>query len=583
LKRPSKAIAFEPSRETQLTAPSSDRQRWAAAGIFLLAFLLRIYGIWNADHSDEYNEVFEALRVCSGHLNLERWAKRFYLYVLSVEYGSFYLLGRLFHMFSSPMDFAANVVRDLSPLLLLGRTTSAFLGAASVFLTCRIATVLGWSGAGLLAALFFCLNTAHIEVAHFARVDATLGFLVLLSFSFIAAILRQGPSSRTRDYMLAGLFAGIAFQTKAPAIVLVIPLLFAHFTGKASLQFREILLDKKLLCCALFFILGLVIGNPAVLAAPRKFLLHLLGMGKVYVTPINETQSEHIGFVAYIIYFYREMGWALSLLAFYSLCRATLSRSKEEILLLSFMLPFYLIMGASRFLVSPSYMVPFMPFLYLLCARHLMVSIVAWPMYPAARRALALFLCTVLLLQPAHNVWRLELSFSGKNTRLLAKEWIEANIPSGSKILMDSGKSINSFAPAIAENRESLQRTLAEKERALRDGTLLDPTRIVDEHALIYYELLLRTVPELSYDITSTQFGLQVEPVDFYLRNGYEYFVISQEMKTSRSTEFVARRHPKAAAFYRSLDRDSRLQLIQVIRPTAKNRGDTFLIYKVTG
>lgn len=33
-------------------------------------FLLRFWGIWNAENVDEYNEGFEALRVASGKFNL---------------------------------------------------------------------------------------------------------------------------------------------------------------------------------------------------------------------------------------------------------------------------------------------------------------------------------------------------------------------------------------------------------------------------------------------------------------------------------------------------------------------------------
>lgn len=560
-----------------------DAQGWALAGLVLVALALRMYGIWNADHSDEYNEVFEALRVCSGHLNLERWAKRFYLYILSVEYGIYYAAGRLLGAFATPLDFAARVVRDLSPLLILGRATSAVLGSASVYLTYRIGALLFSRAAGLLGALFFSLNVVHTEISHHARVDATLCFMVLLAFSFIASIEVQKPKSHVRSYLLAGLFTGIAFQTKAPAIVLVVPFLFAHFFGNGVADPLRALPDRRLLFYALFLCLGLVIGNPAVVVAPERFVLHLIGLGNVYTTPINETRSEHIGLIAYMYSLYHELGIPLSALALYALIRGILSKRRVDLLLLSFIVPFYLMMGISRYLVGPHYLLPMMPILYLLCAEKMETLLSRIPLSPRLRPALWSGVCMVLLLHPAKHVYRLELSLSGENTRVLAKEWIEANIPLGSRILMDSGKSINSFAPMIAENRLSIQRTLEEKRKALADGTLDDPTLIVDSTALLYYKLLLQSVPEKSYDITSTKFGLHVRPIDEYVREGYQYFVISQNMKTSRTTEFFAARHPEASAFYRALDHDRRLRLIRVVGPTPRNRGDTYLIYKVAG
>ncbi|MEO0249301.1 MAG: glycosyltransferase family 39 protein [candidate division WOR-3 bacterium] len=574
---------LETTKVTENTWWRLDAHGRALAILVLVALALRMYGIWNADHSDEYNEVFEALRVCSGHLNLERWAKRFYLYVLSVEYGIYYAAGRLLGVFASPFDFAARVVRDLSPLLILGRATSAVLGSASVYLTYRIGTLLFSRSAGLLGALFFSLNVVHTEISHHARVDATLCFMMLLAFSFIARIQVQKPNSHVRSYLLTGLFTGIAFQTKAPAIVLVVPFFFAHFFGNGVANPLCVLADRRILFYALFLCLGLVIGNPAVLVAPERFVMHLIGLGSVYSTPINETMSEHIGLIAYMYSLYHELGIPLSALALYALIRGILSKRRMDLLLLSFIIPFYLVIGISRYLVGPHYLLPMMPILYLLCAAKMETLLSRIPLSPRLKPALCSLVWVVLLLHPAKHLYRLELSLSGKNTRVIAKEWIEANIPPGSRILMDSGKSINSFAPTIAENRASIERTLDEKRKALADGTLDDPTLIVDNTALLYYELLLQSVPEKSYDITSTKFGLELRPIDEYVREGYRYFVISQNMKTSRTTEFFAARHPEASAFYRSLDHDRRLRLIWVIGPTPRNQGDAYLIYKVSG
>ena len=41
-------------------------------GLILVSFALNIWGFWNVSNADEYNEVVEALRVCSGHLNFDR-------------------------------------------------------------------------------------------------------------------------------------------------------------------------------------------------------------------------------------------------------------------------------------------------------------------------------------------------------------------------------------------------------------------------------------------------------------------------------------------------------------------------------
>jgi hypothetical protein len=103
--------------------------------VVLIALLIRLYGIWNVTTTDEYNEVIEALRVCSGHFNFERWIKRGYLYILAFEYGVYYVIGWIFNAFSSPVDFAEKLVRNMEPLFVLGRITSAVSAACTVGLS----------------------------------------------------------------------------------------------------------------------------------------------------------------------------------------------------------------------------------------------------------------------------------------------------------------------------------------------------------------------------------------------------------------------------------------------------------------
>lgn len=549
--------------------------------MLISAFVIRIWGIWNAESTDEYNEVFEALRVCSGQLNYERWFKRFYLYILSAEYALLYIGGWLVGLYSSPLDFAAKVIRDMSPLFMIGRLTSAIMGTLTVYMTYLIGRSLFSKTVGVVAALFLCVNTVNVELSHYARVDATLCAIVLISFYYIAKIIKDDSDLVSKYYMLAGLFAGIAFQNKIPAIILIIPFMYAHLTRfNYRISLRMILNKNLLFFCSLFFG-GIIIGNPAVLIAPLKFVNGVISMGQVFTTPINETKSEHIGYIVYLLYFYKELGIPLLLLAIFSIWKAIRERRSEYLILLSFIVPFYVLMGASSYMVGYSYMIPLMPFLYLLCAEGLvsLVNKLKWDQ-SSASKALCVAL-VVLLAYPIFNVGTLLLSLSGRSTRYLAKQWIEQNIVYGSKLLMDSGKTINSTAPLISQNRKSILRTIEDIEKYLEKGDLLDATKMVDRNAIKYYELLLKSVPDESYDITSTKFGLDVKSIEYYREHDFQYFVISDSMKRNRTDEFFTMRAPAIAHFYKSLDSDPRVQLIKAISPTSVNIGDTYYIYKV--
>jgi hypothetical protein len=146
---------------------------------------------------------------------------------------------------------------------------------------------------------------------------------------------------------------------------------------------------------------------------------------------------------------------------------------------------------------------------------------------------------------------------------------------------MDSGKTINSAAPLISQNRESILRTITELEGKIENGTLADTTKMVDRNAVKYYQILLENAPVESYDITSTKFGLEVQSIDYYIDNGFKFFVISDNIKQNRSSDFFSQRSAVVSSFYNSLDNDTRLKLIKIIRPNSVSMGDSFYIYKV--
>jgi hypothetical protein len=322
--------------------------------ILLSGFLLRIWGIWNIDGQDEYNEIFEALRVCSGHLNIERWAKRFYLYVLAFAYGVYYVIGWVFQVFHAPMDFATRIVRNMQPLFLIGRSISVIFGTASLFMTYLIGKSLFNRGVGLIAALFLCLNVINIKLSHYAMVDATLCFTVLVSFYFISRI-HSDDGTHLKYYLLAGLFSGIALQNKVPAIILTIPFLLSHVFRSAGKKPLQYIFSKGLAYYCSSFLVGMILGNPAILLAPHKYLKSFLGLAKVFTVPINVTPSQDIGYIFYLKYFYGELGIVLSILAVYSFVRALVSGRREEILILSFIIPFFIVVGGSKFLPCPAH------------------------------------------------------------------------------------------------------------------------------------------------------------------------------------------------------------------------------------
>ena len=543
-----------------------------------IAFFIRLWGIWNVTTTDEYNEVIEALRICSGHFNLERWIKRFYLYILALQYSVYFTIGWVFDVFQNPMDFAERIVRNMEPLFMIGRFTSVLAGAITVALLYKVGETFFNKRVGTISSLLLTFTVFHVDLSQQTKVDALLGLLVTATFYFIFQLLCSDSRNKW-SYAWCGFFMALSVQTKINSVVLIVPFMAALWLTYQSK--RDTI--RYLTMFSIFFVVGFIIANPPVVIAPIRFLVNIVSWTKVYHTPVNVIPNEIIGFLAYPMFYYKSMGFLISVVTALALLGAFTTLDRRKIVILTYICSFCILMGPLTSLIAPYYLVPIMPLLYLLIGDFLdsqynRLLAKKW-LTPRTTQVLAIVFALAMLFVPAHNVTVHLRSLSGPNTRYISKDWIEANIPPGSKILLDSGKSINSAAPLIAESRQNIETVIRAAKENISQGRIVH--EMVDTNALVYYELLLKTVPEKAYDITSTMFGLQVKTIDYYIANGYEYLIISESMKESRTGEYARKNLPHVAEFYLSLDTDNRVQFVHVVAPTATNRGDTFLIYRL--
>lgn len=535
-------------------------------------------GIINASSNDEYVEVIEALRVDSGHFNLERWTKRVYLYVLAVEYAIYFVIGYIAGWFSSIHDFSVKIARDLEPLLLMGRGTSVILKAITVWIIYKIGHRIHSAGAGFIAALFLSTTATVIRQAHYARTDTMLVFLMVCTIYFIVSIF-QDETLEWKHYAFAGFLSGVAIQCKIQGVVLFAPALIVHFMKREkTVPIIRHFISMRVWIFLLFIVLGLISGNPAIVIAPVKFIVGIMKLGSVYSKAINYFVPENIGYIAYIPAFLKNMGNLLGITVTISLAWVMIKskRNKVYLIVVSYIIVFYIILGGSRYNVIYEYMLPLYPFLYI-CLAIFLIDAVEW-LVPnkSSRKYLIIILCLILLSYPVKRSTAYVIAASQKNTRVTAKEWIEKNIPFHSKIIMDSGRSINSFAPKIAEDRNSLNRTIFKTKENMSASVFKHG--LITERSLVFYELLLETVPESSYDITSTGQGFFLESLDYYKNNGFEYAIISKEVSSRFLSKQGRNVRPQTTRFYEDVFRE--LCLIKTMsHESSFELYDTFYIY----
>lgn len=462
------------------------RNKWLFL-ILAFAWLVRLWGIQFGlpyqYHPDEVKYVILALKVGVVGPNVGYFDNPTgFVYLLFFEYGLFYLIGRLFSFFHSARDLAILYYQNPSVYLLLGRTTVALLSVGTVYLTYLVSKKSFNRTVGLVAALFLACSFGHIRDSHFAVPDIPMVFFVIFAFYFI---IHFWQTKQNKAVFLGAFFTGIAIGFKYTAGFIAVPLLSAYFF-QASSPYRKYFLNFILILLLIF--VGFFIVCPyAIIDFPKfhaslQFLRSLDKIGYFGIDPnIN-------GFTSYLYMLNWQLG-SLILLSgivgiFYSLYR----QKKLGIILFSFPIVYYLSMGRSK-LIFDRFMLPVLPFFALASA----VLIIEFSRRVKYHNLLVPIVAIFFVLQPVVNVTYYDDLLTKKDTRTLAKEWVEQNIPTGSKIATEG------YGPPLMHYRDFLQKWI--------------PQEVVAKEKYAVTELPKQ--------------GAATHPVSYYREQGYSYLIIS--------------------------------------------------------
>lgn len=551
--------------------------------VFFIGAFLRFWGIWNIENTDEYNEVFEALRVASGHFNTTRWIKKCYQNILAIEYGIYFVIGWVLNIFKNPMHFASIIIQDLNPLFIIGRITTATLGTLSLLLIYMIGSKCYNRKTALIATVFMSILPVHVWTSHLVGTDVPMTFFALLSLYFIINIYLKGE---LKYYILSTFFAAVAINTKILASSICIPFLAAHFLNiraRYNGKYYKFIFSKEVFLSATSFIIGYILSNPVILTAFKNFIKSFLWRANLYNNTIGSVSYSQNAYIDYIkILFFKQFYPPLFILIFAGLLYALYKRNKSDCILTPFILFHYFLISGTNYLVQDRYIIPILPVLLLLGSR-LLIEI-----FDNAKIKGKIFTYSVyssvlilLILLPLIKTVRFDLTLTDRNTGVIAKEWIERNITPGSKILIDAGRTIITSGPRLSQCRDNLMNTV-HKIKQLKEGEILHgniESQIVDSYSAIYFELLLDNMPEITYDLTYSGLGRDLEALDYYKNNGFEYIITNGSTRWNAKRPAWRKKYPKSASFYDSLDRE--LELIKVFMPNLTRSGSTIKIYKI--
>ena len=426
--------------------------------VLVLALALRLKGVgWGLPFSfvnaDESVVVPKAFGVARGGLNPQ------FFYYPSLF---FYLVGGVY-LLAAPVLWAVQhanplamgtFVVDPGPYFLLARLFSVAAGTASVYLLYRIGREAFGRPAGFVAALFLAVAPLHVVYSHMAVTDVTATALSLLALLLLLQAARGGGRRR----LIAGaVAAGLATSTKYNLGALVLPATIAavyvcrgEVGRRVAAGGRAALLWPRLLLARVYapMLLAFLVGSPFVVLDPGHFLHDFLRQNRIMDRGWLGFENVGNGFWYNLeVNLGGTLGVVLVVLAVAGLAWALWRHTTVDLLLAPYALAYFVYISTWKELAD-RYLLPILPLLLLFAVR-LCLEVVE--LRPAARGvafgAMA-GLLTVALVAPIGHSLHYDSGLSGRDTRLLAKIWVEQHVQSGSIIARES------YGPPLVRARD---------------------------------------------------------------------------------------------------------------------------------
>jgi YYY domain-containing protein len=429
-------------------------RRWPAlllAFILLAALGLRLYGInWDQGNFFQPDERSIYMRV----MELE-WPSSFgeFLSRESPLNPHWFPLGSilLYALFLIKGALSPIVHMEMQDLALAGRSLTILADVASVYMLFLLGRKLYGRKVGLLAAGLFALTATAIQHSHFYRPEPFIVLFVLVSFWFMLRVVERGS---LKDSALLGLFVGLTFAVKLSVLPLLVPLaigfgvhLFRTPQGTMGRppwsKMRRVALEASvaaLVAAALF-----LVSEPYALIDFPTLLENLS-----YETRVAREAGDMpytVQYIGTIRYWYElqqttvwGMGLPLGVVAWGGLL-FTLLRMRRlslgEVLVLAWVVPNFLLVGSFE-VKFIRYMFPIIPFLVLMGSNLMLRTVARVKDWRPSLKPWAAGAAALIVLSTAFYALAFESIYARPHSAVQASEWINENIPQGSRILLDN-------------------------------------------------------------------------------------------------------------------------------------------------
>lgn len=417
------------------------KQSLALLAILGVGLLLRLWGLGFGlpydVHPDEHQYVEEGLSLLlNRNPNPQKFNNPSLLkYTLAAEYGGLYWLGRTAGRFGGWHDFRAFWYAHPEVFYLLGRLTTVLLGVGSILVLYHIGRETSDRKTGLVASALLSATFLHARDSHFAVNDIPVTFLALVSLRFALRI----PRTRSwHDYVLAAFFGGLAASTKYTGGFVVLCIAAAHLVAQWRQRRWATLWDRRLIVAAAVFVLAFLLGTPFAILDAGCFWEDLVKMyqrgSEGYKGIIIDPDGGYLFYLKSLLW---GMGYGLLAACLLGLAYVAWKRPGEAVIVAIFPVAIYLFMGR-QLMFFARFIIPAIPFLILFAAYLLCDIPRFFPLPPLARALLLAGVMVGVVVQPTLAIIRTDRILSRTDTRTLARLWIEAHAPDGSRIIRES-------------------------------------------------------------------------------------------------------------------------------------------------
>ncbi|MFH1565734.1 MAG: glycosyltransferase family 39 protein [bacterium] len=317
---------------------------------------------------------------------------------------------------------------------LLGRIISAVLGSGSLVLTYLISKKIFNKKTALIDGLILAISLQNIEDSHFATLDSSMTFWMLLAFFFAQKIYEKGL---LKYYVLAGFISGLATSTKynGGSIFLVVIIYHILLANKNRASLKSAIFSKNLGLSILFAIFGFLIGTPYAVLDFRTFIQTDSPKGALWQFSrqsgitfakryLNLTLIEQ----TFRKYSFLSLGAYISLLSLWGLFSSFIFKYRKGfVALISFTIFYLWYVGQFPQFLS-QYFNPLYPFLAIFASYGFFEIL---ELLKGNRRKIFILVSLIFFMLSFFNALKLVFVFSTKDTRLKARDYIYENVPAG--------------------------------------------------------------------------------------------------------------------------------------------------------